>query len=136
MEYSIKRVVTEKWEISNCSCGAEPEVLNRVYIHDINRHYITVKCPECQKMAEGGMASFLRISGLDAANDCMWYLDYMEKWLLSVKGKVRWQFDSQLGGGVSENATVWDRAYELGVDTMMVNDPLKLCKYIAQKHFS
>ena len=82
------------------------------------------------------MASFLRISGLDSANDCMWYLDYMEEWLLSVKGKVRWQFDSQLGGGVSENATVWDRAYELGVDTMMVNDPLKLCKYIAQKHFS
>ena len=91
---------------------------------------------DIKKMEQGGMASFLRISGLDSANDCMWYLDYMEEWLLSVKGKVRWQFDSQLGGGVSENATVWDRAYELGVDTMMVNDPLKLCKYIAQKHFS
>ena len=54
MEYSIKRVVTEKWEVSNCSCGAEPEVLDRVSIHDNNRHYITVKCPECQKMGESG----------------------------------------------------------------------------------
>ena len=54
MEYSIKRVVTEKWEVSKCSCGAEPEILDRVSIHDSNEHHISVKCPECQKMGESG----------------------------------------------------------------------------------
>ena len=57
MEYSIKRVVTEKWEVSNCSCGAEPEILDRVSIHDSNEHHILVKCPECQKM--GGIGSYI-----------------------------------------------------------------------------
>ena len=54
MECSIKHVVTEKWEISNCFCGAEPEILDRVSIYDSNKHYITVKCPECQKTSESG----------------------------------------------------------------------------------
>jgi hypothetical protein len=61
----------------------------------------------------------------------------MESWLLTVKGKVRWQFDSQLGGnGKNETTEFWDRAYELGVNSMMVDDPLAFCKYIAKKHFS
>ena len=84
------------------------------------------------------MISLFRLSGLsDVSYDGMEHLNRMESWLLTVKGKVRWQFDSQLGGnGKNETTEFWDRAYELGVNSMMVNDPLAFCKYIAKKHFS
>ena len=87
---------------------------------------------------DGGMISLFRFSGLsDVSSDGMEHLNRMESWLLSVKGKVRWQFDSQLGGnGINETVELWDKAYELGVNSMMVDDPLALCQYIAQKHFS
>jgi hypothetical protein len=87
---------------------------------------------------DGGMISLFRFSGLsDVSYDGMEHLTRMESWILSVKGKVRWQFDSQLGGnGKNETTEFWDRAYELGVNSMMVDDPLAFCKYIAKKHFS
>ena len=87
---------------------------------------------------DGGMISLFRFSGLsDVSYDGMEHLTRMESWLLAVKGKVRWQFDSQLGGnGKNETPKFWDKAYELGVNSMMVDDPLALCQYIAQKHFS
>ena len=87
---------------------------------------------------DGGLISLFRFSGLsDVSYDGMEHLNRMESWLLSVKGKVRWQFDSQLGGnGINETVELWDKAYELGVNSMMVDDPLALCQYIAQKHFS
>lgn len=91
-----------------------------------------------KSIQDGGMISLFRFSGLsDVSEDGMEHLNRMESWLLAVKGKVRWQFDSQLGGnGKNETLEFWDRAYELGVNSMMVNDPLALCKYIAKKHFS
>ena len=84
------------------------------------------------------MISLFRFSGLgNVSEDGMEHLNRMESWLVAVKGKVRWQFDSQLGGkGKYETAEFWDRAYELGVNSMMVDDPLAFCKYIAKKHFS
>jgi hypothetical protein len=54
MELSLRRITTEKWEVSNCICGAEPEVLGRASAFDSNQHYVYIKCPVCQKMAEGG----------------------------------------------------------------------------------
>ena len=86
---------------------------------------------------EGGMIPLFRFSGLSGvSDDGMEHLTRMETWLLAVKGKVRWQFDSNLGESKNnETAEFWDRAYELGVNSMMVDDPITLCKYIAQKHF-
>ena len=91
-----------------------------------------------KSIQDGGMISLFRFSGLgNVSEDGMEHLNRMESWLLAVKGKVRWQFDSQLGGkGKYETAEFWDRAYELGVNSMMANDPLTLCKYIAKKHFT
>lgn len=54
MELSLRRITTEKWEVSNCVCGTEPEVLERVSIQDHNQRHVFIKCPECQRMAEGG----------------------------------------------------------------------------------
>lgn len=91
------------------------------------------------QLKQGGMPPLLRISGFGSStsDDCLWYLEQMKEGLLSVKGKVRWQFDSQLGGnGINETVAVWDKAYELGVNSMMVDKPLAICQYIAQKHFS
>ena len=91
-----------------------------------------------KSIQDGGMISLFRFSGLgNVSEDGMEHLNRMESWLLAVKGKVRGQFDSQLGGkGKYETAEFWDRAYELGVNSMMANDPLTLCKYIAKKHFT
>ena len=91
-----------------------------------------------KSIQDGGMISLFRFSGLsDVSYDGMEHLNRMESWLLTVKGKVRWQFDSQLGGNEKNETTeFWDRAYELGVNSMMVDDPLAFCKYIAKKHFS
>ena len=87
---------------------------------------------------QGGMSSLFRFSGLSGVSeDGMEHLERMKDWLLSVKGKIRWQFDSQLGGNaMNETVELWDKAYELGVNSMMVDDPLPFCKYIAEKHFS
>ena len=38
----------------HCICGTEPEVLDRVSIQDHNQHHVSIKCPECQRIAEGG----------------------------------------------------------------------------------
>ena len=54
MELGIARYVTEKWEVSNCTCGAEPDLITRVSISDANYHQVFLKCPECQKMVVGG----------------------------------------------------------------------------------
>ena len=55
MQLNIKRYVTEKWEVSDCTCGAEPDLITRVSISDANKYQVFLKCPECQKMVEGGI---------------------------------------------------------------------------------
>ena len=30
MELNIARYITEKWEVSDCTCGAEPDLITRV----------------------------------------------------------------------------------------------------------
>ena len=84
------------------------------------------------------MIPLFRFSGLSTVSmDGMAHLERMEEWLLAVKGTMRWQFDSQLGGdGSNETVELWDNAYGLGVNSMMVDNPLALCQYIAQNHFS
>ncbi len=90
------------------------------------------------QIKQGGMIPLFRFSGLSTVSmDGMAHLERMEEWLLAVKGTMRWQFDSQLGGdGSNETVELWDNAYGLGVNSMMVDNPLALCQYIAQNHFS
>ena len=54
MELNIARYVTEKLKVSNCTCGAKPDLITRVSISDANNYQVFLKCPKCQKIVEGG----------------------------------------------------------------------------------
>jgi hypothetical protein len=54
MELNIARYIIEKWEVGDCTCGAEPDLITRDSVSDANKHQVFLKCPECQKMVEGG----------------------------------------------------------------------------------
>jgi hypothetical protein len=55
MQLNIKRYITEKWEVSNCTCGTEPDLITRTDIFDTIKRQVLLKCPKCQKMVEGGI---------------------------------------------------------------------------------
>lgn len=53
MELSLKRTITEKWEVSNCpNCGTEPQLIEWVDNHDPQGRQIVIRCPKCYRQAD------------------------------------------------------------------------------------
>ena len=51
MEYKIKRISTESWSVSACSCGEEPELFEWVDSHNVYIRRIILRCPKCYQRA-------------------------------------------------------------------------------------
>ena len=49
MELNITRYITEKLEVSDCTCGAKPDLITRVSISDANNYQVFLKCPNVKK---------------------------------------------------------------------------------------
>ena len=48
MTVDIRRVVTEKWEVSPCRCGEDPEIFDRrTSQDDTQARQVVIHCPEC-----------------------------------------------------------------------------------------
>lgn len=48
MTIDITRVVTEKWEVSSCQCGEDPEIFDRrTNQDDAQARQVVIHCPEC-----------------------------------------------------------------------------------------
>lgn len=52
MIVEVTRVITEKWEVSPCQCGEEPEMFDRKpNAADGHVRQVVIKCPECGREA-------------------------------------------------------------------------------------
>ena len=52
MELELKRIIKEKWIVSPCKCGEEPEIFDRK--HNSNNGHerqVVIHCPECGREA-------------------------------------------------------------------------------------
>ena len=48
MTVDVTNVVTEKWEVSPCQCGEEPETFDRrTNQYDAQAREVVIHCPEC-----------------------------------------------------------------------------------------
>lgn len=52
MELKLTRVITERWEVSPCKCGSDPEVFDRkINQEDGHVRQVVIHCPECGREA-------------------------------------------------------------------------------------
>lgn len=52
MIVEIEKVSTEKWEVSPCKCGEDPEVFDRkTNYNDGHARQVVIHCPECGREA-------------------------------------------------------------------------------------
>ena len=48
MIVDVTNIVTEKWEVSPCRCGEEPEIFDRrTNQYDAQARAVVIHCPEC-----------------------------------------------------------------------------------------
>lgn len=48
MIVDVRRVITEKWEVSSCRCGEDPEIFDRrTNQDDTQARQVVIHCPEC-----------------------------------------------------------------------------------------
>ena len=70
MELSLRRFITEKWEVSNCpNCDVEPELLEWVDTHNSQRRHIDIRCPECHRQASSQTYLYHNTDTISHAND-------------------------------------------------------------------